>query len=487
MLGMPDQIEAYLKALERDECYRVEAVLHEGGAETTEIVYYAGANGSETGPYIRKRFAADSGLGGAYERIWQAQRTGWRFRHLPRVEDCYLLDDARVAIVEYVRGETLAEAVYARDPSVTLARQVFPALCDAVAELHESFDSPLIHRDLKPSNVILSERNLTLIDFGIARTFDAETDADTHRFGTRAYAPPEQFGFGQTDVRSDVYALGMLLYYCLTERTPDAQARRDSWRAEGVPEPLRRVIEKAAAFDPAARYASARDLRRAFEEALAQLDGMALCRDGEYAAAAGRGKAAGPVGAPAAAAAHWLLTTGAPAAARSEALVGLPAGGAAGVSAAPAASFPAPDAASRVPLPDPLDASGRAAAQGGARSERSGGGPFSRSPFAVGAAWDALVALVLVLFLVACVQTGIEPEKGSELWLMPLPVRLGSCVALFFLVFLPVGFIVCDHRPLERIIKPLARIPRSWRIRAAVAIIVVGVFAIGLVGALFTP
>ena len=140
------------------------------------------------------------------------------------------------------RGETLADIVYRNDPSISLARDVFPRLCDAVGELHEGFDVPLIHRDLKPSNIMLSRDSMTIIDLGIARAFKEESDEDTRHFGTRAYAPPEQFGFGQTDVRSDVYALGMLLYFCLTEKTPDAKARREGYASEHVPEPMRQVI-----------------------------------------------------------------------------------------------------------------------------------------------------------------------------------------------------------------------------------------------------
>ena len=248
---MPDELAEHLDALARDDCYRVDAVLKEGAFETTQRVFFVGANGAEQGPYVRKYLDGDAGLGAAYERIWKAQRSGSRFLHLPRIVDCYAAGAQRAVVMEYVQGETLADTVYRCDPSLALACDVFPKLCDAVTELHEGFDPPLIHRDLKPSNVMLTSSNLTIIDFGISRTFSDDADEDTRHFGTRAYAPPEQFGYGQTDVRSDVYALGMLLYFCLTERTPDAKARRDGYASERIPEPVRRVIARAAAFDPA--------------------------------------------------------------------------------------------------------------------------------------------------------------------------------------------------------------------------------------------
>lgn len=267
MHSMKDELQSYLAAIETDARYRVERVVKSGPVESTEIVSLEAPERGQENLFIRKRFHADSGLGGAYQRIWEAQREGRRFTHLPYVRDCYSTGQELVVVSDFMQGETLAEVVYRCDPSPQLAADIFPRLCDAVSELHQSFDPPLIHRDLKPSNVILSYGSLTLIDFGIARTFDEDADVDTHRFGTRAYAPPEQFGYGQTDVRSDVYALGLLLFYLLTEQTPDADARKAEWRVPGVPEGLRQVIVRATSFDPNDRYASAAELKNAFFEA----------------------------------------------------------------------------------------------------------------------------------------------------------------------------------------------------------------------------
>ena len=147
---MSDDIIAYLEAIDRDACYRVESVLKESPLETTELVSFVGANGAKQGPYVRKRFDAEAGLGAVYARIMDAQRAGSRFLHLPRVFDCYELGRERAVVMEYVAGETLADVVYRCDPSLVLAADLFPRLCDAVAELHERFDPPIVHRDLKP-------------------------------------------------------------------------------------------------------------------------------------------------------------------------------------------------------------------------------------------------------------------------------------------------------------------------------------------------
>lgn len=269
--SMTQKLTDYLNSLERDACYRVETVLKKTAYEETQKVWFSGANGAEQGPYIRKIINIETGLGSAYERIWVEQEKGTRFYHIPRMLDYYTTESARVVIMEYLQAETLEEVVYRCDPSVVLAADVFPRICSAVQELHERFDPPIVHRDLKPSNIMLSRDETTVIDFGIARTYREGVLTDTAHFGTKPYAPPEQFGFGQTDVRSDVYALGLLLFYCLVEKTPDANDRKRNFAHKWIPEPLRAVIAKAAAFDPDDRYVSISDLLLAFNEAVSIL------------------------------------------------------------------------------------------------------------------------------------------------------------------------------------------------------------------------
>lgn len=275
-----DPLSRYLDSLESESSYRVDCVLKKNEVETTERVFLMLPDGTERGPYIRKFITRDSGMGGIYQRIYEAGEAGRTFRHIPKVLECYRNDHANVVVMEYVAGQTLADAVYARDPGVITAASLFPGLCDAVSEIHESFDPPIIHRDLKPSNIIVRDDVPYIIDFGIAREYRGAAEADTTHFGTRSYAPPEQFGYEQTTVRSDVYALGMLLYYLLVEQTPTAKVVQRGFHDMRIPEELRQVIEHATAFDPQRRYASAAELRAAFMVALASLQ----ARDAEGAA-----------------------------------------------------------------------------------------------------------------------------------------------------------------------------------------------------------
>lgn len=268
--SMTDELADFLSGIDREGAYRVERTLKESPAETTELVYFAGGNGSELGPFVRKRIDMAAGGGAAYESLWKAQSGGARFSHLPRLVECHRVGEQLTVVMEHVAGETLAERVAREGASPELAASLGPALCDAVAELHGSFRPPIIHRDLKPSNIILSGASgecPVIIDFGIARRYRADAEADTMRFGTRGYAAPEQFGFGQSTVRTDVYALGMLILFLCTGDRPVVRPDGEALARAGATGPLARVIEHACAFDPDARFASADEMGRAIRAA----------------------------------------------------------------------------------------------------------------------------------------------------------------------------------------------------------------------------
>ena len=269
----------HLASLDRDDSYRVERVLKRSSVETTELVYFEGTGGGSLGPFVRKRIDASAQIGGAYERLFAAQRAGRRFEHLPRIVDCRRVGDELNVVMEYIEGETLGALVDRLGATPDYARELYPALCDAVGELHAGFamagetSAPVIHRDLKPSNIIVTGANYTpddgltfsslvIIDLGIARVWRDGADADTVKFGTRPYAPPEQYG--QTSVRSDVYALGALLFFCLTGVDPKPGLdMREQCEARGIPTPLADVICMSMALDPTKRFASAEALGRA--------------------------------------------------------------------------------------------------------------------------------------------------------------------------------------------------------------------------------
>lgn len=129
----------HLASLDCDDSYRVERVLKRSSVETTELVYFEGAGGGSLGPFVRKRIDASAQIGGAYERLFAAQRAGRRFEHLPRIVDCRRVGDDLNVVMEYIEGETLGALVDRLGATPDYAHEMYPALCDAVGEIHAGF------------------------------------------------------------------------------------------------------------------------------------------------------------------------------------------------------------------------------------------------------------------------------------------------------------------------------------------------------------
>lgn len=181
---------------------------------------------------------------------------------LPRIVDIIDNGVTIYVVMDYIEGESLDKILAAEGPqSEELVIAWAKQLCDALSYLH-SQKPPIIYRDMKPANVMLKpEGNIKIIDFGIAREYKEQSLADTTVLGTKGYAPPEQYS-GQTDARSDIYALGMTMHHLLTgidPRSGEAYAPVRMWNPE-VSEGIEMIIDKCV--EPAAehRYQNCQDL-----------------------------------------------------------------------------------------------------------------------------------------------------------------------------------------------------------------------------------
>lgn len=145
--------------------------------------------------------------------------------------------------MEYIDGEALS----CKNTPSDRVHQLFSELCDAISALHSV---GVIHRDIKPSNIMLtSEGHIKLIDFDAARVKKINQDKDTAFIGTDGFAPPEQYGFEQTDERSDIYALGVTMKLILGDGFEKS--------------PYRAVVEKCLKFSPDQRYPSVMAVKKA--------------------------------------------------------------------------------------------------------------------------------------------------------------------------------------------------------------------------------
>ena len=235
-----------------DDMYHVERVLARGKGGVTELVTVEGA-----GPFVRKKIPNEL----ARRSVWSVL-ADCDCARLPQVEATYKMPDEFVVVYDFVPGDTL-EALVKQAGPLDAAQAVSLALdiCEAAGALHAQ---GVVHRDITPKNVVASSDGAHLIDLGIARLYAEGATRDTNALGTWGFAAPEQYGFKQTDARSDVYSIGCVLGYLLTGVMPDEDAYHDALADESaVPAHLRAVVERATNMEPSARYQSAMDLAAA--------------------------------------------------------------------------------------------------------------------------------------------------------------------------------------------------------------------------------
>lgn len=156
-------------------------------------------------------------------------------------------EDGRTWVVEeYIAGESLQE-LWERGERFSAAeiKAMLREMSEGLAALHRA---GIVHRDIKPAHILRQGGRLHLIDFDAARLMREDAAPDTRHLGTIGYAPPEQYGYSQTDARSDIYALGVTFEKFLREDAGDS---------------VQRVLRRCHAVDPARRYASVEQLVRA--------------------------------------------------------------------------------------------------------------------------------------------------------------------------------------------------------------------------------
>lgn len=181
---------------------------------------------------------------------------------LPRIVDIIDNGSTIYIVMDFIEGESLDKILneYGAQPEDKVIEWAMQ-ICDVLSYLH-SQKPPIIYRDMKPANLMLKPNgNISIIDFGIAREYKEQNLADTTVLGTKGYAPPEQYS-GQTDPRSDIFALGMTMHHLLTgidPRNGEPYAPVRQWNPE-LSEGIEAIINKCV--EPAAenRYQSCAEL-----------------------------------------------------------------------------------------------------------------------------------------------------------------------------------------------------------------------------------
>lgn len=223
--------------MEPEERYQVLQVLKQKERETVSIV----KDTQQSGIYLQ-RVIQDKNS--SYLKLQDMQH-----KNLPRIIAVYAQPERLVVIEQFIMGSNLSNILKdEKSLSEKEVQQISMQLCDVLAYLH---GNNIIHRDIKPDNIMLTEDGtIKLIDFDIARSVKESQTSDTAYFGTKGYAPPEQYGFSQTDQRADIYALGKTMETLLG----------NNYRGQ-----LQFVIRRCTEIDPQKRYKSMGQVKRALK------------------------------------------------------------------------------------------------------------------------------------------------------------------------------------------------------------------------------
>ena len=167
---------------------------------------------------------------------------------LPLVYDSIILEDGQIVLEEYIDGITVAGVLEGGLYRYSGAKKVLRAICNALTVLHSN---NFVHRDVKPENIIIDKKGrVVLIDFNASRKI-SNASKDTVIMGTVGYASPEQLGLSQSDARTDIYALGVLLNVMMCGKHPSEQFAKGK---------AGKIVRKCTNVNPADRYQSASEL-----------------------------------------------------------------------------------------------------------------------------------------------------------------------------------------------------------------------------------
>ena len=243
-----------------NDTYEIKSIIGKGGMSTVYLAEHKRLHTRWAVKEVRKQ------QGARFDFLAESNILK-RLQHpmLPRIVDIFEDRDCIYIVEDFVEGITLDDLLkQQRKVEEAHGLQWFRDLCGVLHYLHGQQPHPIIYRDMKPSNVMLQpDGSLKLIDFGIAREYKQESNADTTYIGTKGYAAPEQFGKAQTDARTDIYALGVTMYHLLTGKSPYEPPYQFVPARQLVPElshGIEYILNKCVQSEPADRYQNVDEL-----------------------------------------------------------------------------------------------------------------------------------------------------------------------------------------------------------------------------------
>lgn len=184
--------------------------------------------------FILRRFIGNAEV---YQKLLE-----YSCQNLPKILEVAHQGDENIVIEEFIEGDTLGFLLEGSLFSTEETRKIVTQVCRALWVLHSM---SAVHRDIKPENIILRGADAILIDFVAARLHKPEHEADTQILGTTGFAAPEQYGLSQSDIRTDIYSLGVLINVMLTAQHPSKKL---------IDGKLGRVVERCTRVNPQRRF-----------------------------------------------------------------------------------------------------------------------------------------------------------------------------------------------------------------------------------------
>ncbi|MBU3158788.1 serine/threonine protein kinase [Clostridium frigoris] len=185
-----------------------------------------------------------------------------------KIIDIFYANNNLYMVQDYVDGQTLKEYVNANGRIQTeKICKIVSDLCDIIGYLHNQ-NPIIIYRDIKPSNImIMTSGKVVLIDFGISKVYktDMSQDIDMICAGSSGYAAPEQYGSGKCCMQTDIYGIGMLIYFMMKGRTPytGIEPLLDENYGTEINDELKKITQRCVKIDINERYALVEDLKEA--------------------------------------------------------------------------------------------------------------------------------------------------------------------------------------------------------------------------------
>lgn len=171
--------------------------------------------------------------------------------NIPIVYEVMVDNDNCIIVEEYIDGITVGEVLETGLYSPDGVTKIIGEICEALYVLH---NRGIVHRDIKPENIIVDKDGcVKLIDFNISRINIEKQDRDTVVLGTTGFAPPEQYGISDTDARSDIYSIGILINVMLTGEHPSKKMCSGKWQ---------RIVNKCTQINPDERFQNVGELMR---------------------------------------------------------------------------------------------------------------------------------------------------------------------------------------------------------------------------------